>query len=689
MPGKMLDVIGGQSQSVERFCQGFPRTAWGQDIGIKLAGAGGDGAQTAALLITRAAINEGFDSTHIPSYGPESRGGTSYADVRIAEDEVLSPAAPEPHVLVAFNAPSVAKFGPHVPEGGVVVYDSSVVAGLPALRPGVKAVGVPFTQIAADLGKIIVKNIVALGALSGSDAPLPQGDVPDRRPPGPRREVRAHPAQRGGVRLGGEEGGRGGEGGRVSGEALLPLSPEETKLLLALREMPPSRLRDLMTTLVAELAEFVAEPTLLRDAGRRRPVPDHRHVVRRVPEGHHHPRGAARPAAGGLSAPSPEKIEAVPAEADAWTSESRRRRGCGSTAWPSPRPACGPSSRRGTGCGSSRRPVSRPATPTRTTRRREHRSRTAATRSSPGRGSSRPSIAPSPQEYEQLQKEQVVFGFWALPAMRPEDFRALTEREATTIGIEAIEDDAGHAPVRTSMSEIAGSLAVVLGSGLLLNEFGGKGILLGGVPGVPSASFVVLGAGVLGRAAARAALGLGAQVTLLDVSVAHLREAASHLPATVTTMLATPPNVEKALSFADLVLGAVAVREQRAPVLVTREMLRLMKPRTVVVDLAIDMGGCFETSRPTTFTSPTYEVDGIIHMCIPNLPSGAARTATLALTNATLPYLQAVADHGIDAALRAHPDLARGTYLYRGRCASETLARAFGVEWRRLPGVEE
>jgi Pyruvate/2-oxoacid:ferredoxin oxidoreductase gamma subunit len=161
----MLDVIGGTREAAPRFCQGFPKTAWGSDIGIKLAGAGGDGAQTAALLITRAAINEGFDSTHIPSYGPESRGGTSYADVRIAEDEVLSPAAPDPHVLVAFNAPSVAKFGPHVLEGGVVVYDSSVVASLPPLRPGVKTVGVPFAKVAADLGKIIVKNIVALGAL--------------------------------------------------------------------------------------------------------------------------------------------------------------------------------------------------------------------------------------------------------------------------------------------------------------------------------------------------------------------------------------------------------------------------------------------------------------------------------------------------------------------------------------------
>jgi len=296
--------------------------------------------------------------------------------------------------------------------------------------------------------------------------------------------------------------------------------------------------------------------------------------------------------------------------------------------------------------------------------------------------------APDPHEYELLEKDRVVFGFWGLPAARPEDFAALVAREVTAIGIEAIEDDGGHAPVRHSRAEIAGSLAVIVGSGLLLNEFGGKGILLGGLPGVPPGSFVILGAGVLGRAAARAALGLGAQVTLLDQSVAHLREAARDLPGGLTTMLATQPNIEKALSFADLVLGAVAVRGQRAPVLVTRQMLRVMKPRTLVMDMAIDMGGCFETSRPTSLTSPTYEVDGILHVCIPNLPSGVARTSTQALTNALLPYLAMVADHGIDAALRGRGELARGTYLYRGRCTSEVLARTFDVDWWRLPALE-
>jgi len=296
--------------------------------------------------------------------------------------------------------------------------------------------------------------------------------------------------------------------------------------------------------------------------------------------------------------------------------------------------------------------------------------------------------APLARDYELLEKDQVLSGFWALPATRPEDFRALLARGITAVGIEAIEDDAGRAPVRTSMSEIAGSLAVTLGSSFLLNEFGGKGILLGGVAGVPPAHFVILGAGVLGRAAARAAIGLGAQVTLLDQSVSHLREVAREVPAGYTTMLATRPNIEMALGFADLVLGAVAVSGQRAPILVTREMLRHMKPRTVVMDLSIDMGGCFETSRPTTLASPTYEVDGILHMCVPNLPSVAARTATKAFTNATLPYLQAIAEQGIEGAVRASPDLARGILIYRGQCAKEALARSFGVEWRPVPGKD-
>jgi 2-oxoisovalerate ferredoxin oxidoreductase beta subunit len=172
-PAELLSAIGAGAAPVDRFCQGFPRTGFGDDVGLKLAGAGGDGAQTAAMLLTKAAINEGFDATHIPSYGPESRGGTSYADVRIAEHEVLSPAAPHPDALVAFNAPSLARFGPEVPAGGVVIYDSTVITEPPATLAGVRVIPVPCTAIAHELGQKMVKNVVALGALAGATRLFP------------------------------------------------------------------------------------------------------------------------------------------------------------------------------------------------------------------------------------------------------------------------------------------------------------------------------------------------------------------------------------------------------------------------------------------------------------------------------------------------------------------------------------
>lgn len=291
-------------------------------------------------------------------------------------------------------------------------------------------------------------------------------------------------------------------------------------------------------------------------------------------------------------------------------------------------------------------------------------------------------LAPEPRDYPQLVPRQTVVAFWALALARPDDVRALSDRQITAIGLEAIEDDDGRTPVLTSMSEIAGALAVTVGAGLLLNEFGGKGILMGGVPGVAPANLVILGAGVLGRAAARAAVGMGAQVTLLDVSVGHLREALSELRSPVTTYVATRPNLEKTLAFADLVLGAVAVHGRRAPILVTRPMLKLMKPRSVVMDMSIDMGGCFETSRPTSFPNPTYEVDGILHFCVPNLPSTAARTATHALTSAVLPYVAGIADLGLERALQTMTDLRRGVYFELGEARKEWLRHPLGLESR-------
>ncbi|MCA9735590.1 MAG: 2-oxoacid:acceptor oxidoreductase family protein [Deferribacteres bacterium] len=177
IPEKLVNAIGGLPEKAPRFCQAFPKHIAENDIALKFAGAGGDGAQTAALLVTRAAINEGFDSTHIPSYGPESRGGTSYADIHIAEDEVLSPASPDPHVLVAFNAPSLAKFSPMVQNNGIIIYDSSVISSIPKLDESIKIVGVPMTLIARELGNAVVKNIVALGALQEATELLPEDSI--------------------------------------------------------------------------------------------------------------------------------------------------------------------------------------------------------------------------------------------------------------------------------------------------------------------------------------------------------------------------------------------------------------------------------------------------------------------------------------------------------------------------------
>ena len=287
--------------------------------------------------------------------------------------------------------------------------------------------------------------------------------------------------------------------------------------------------------------------------------------------------------------------------------------------------------------------------------------------------------APKPSEYARLESGQTVLAFWSLPAAHAEDLRALMDSGATAIGYEVIVDDDGKAPALMAMSEIAGSLAPIMGAGLMLNEFGGKGILLTGAPGVPPANIVILGTGVLGRAAARTAVGLGADVLLMDSDIAQLRHALTHLPHHVPTEVATPHSIERALGFADLVIASPAARGERAPVLVTREMLRKMKKRSVFMDLSIDMGGCAETSRPSYFPDPAYVEEGVRHFCVPNLPSIVARSSTRALTNTVLPWVMELADCGVDATLMANRMLRRGTYLHHGACAMESLGELFNL----------
>lgn len=288
---------------------------------------------------------------------------------------------------------------------------------------------------------------------------------------------------------------------------------------------------------------------------------------------------------------------------------------------------------------------------------------------------------PPPSEFDRFQEGQIVLSSWHLALAPADAIASLLDRKVTTVGYEIIEEDNGHAPVLEAMSEIAGRLAVIVGSGLLLNEFGGKGLLICGSPGIPPASMVILGAGTLGRSAARYAQGIGAHVVVLDRDIDAMRKLQDHVGYDVPTMIATPAHIEKALAFADLFLCAVAVHGERTPILVTREMLKNMKPRSVIMDLSIDQGGCCETSRPTDFSNPTFMVDDIIHFCVPNLPSSASRASTRALTNSILPYITRIADEGFDAAIRSSSAIRRGTYTYDGHCVRRQLADELGAPY--------
>lgn len=292
---------------------------------------------------------------------------------------------------------------------------------------------------------------------------------------------------------------------------------------------------------------------------------------------------------------------------------------------------------------------------------------------------------PDDVEAELLEEGQVVLSFLQPAAMEPRRFRSLLERRITAIGYEIMQKDNGDLPIVHSLSEIAGQMTISIAARCLESQSGGRGILLGGAPGVPPAEVVIIGAGTVGRNAARAAVNAGASVTLLDIDVDALRLARRRIDGTVVTAIATPGHIEKALSYADVLITAIMVRGgQKAPVIVSREMVRAMKKGSVIIDTSIDLGGAVETSRPTTLKNPTYLEEGVVHYCVPNISSAVPRTASRVLTDSVLPYILEIANTGIVSALRHHSILARGVFTHDGHCCNETIAELFGLDYRPL-----
>jgi alanine dehydrogenase len=285
-----------------------------------------------------------------------------------------------------------------------------------------------------------------------------------------------------------------------------------------------------------------------------------------------------------------------------------------------------------------------------------------------------------PSEIEMLRPGQLLFTYLHL-APDPEQTQGLCGAGVTAIAYETVEDARGRLPLLAPMSEVAGKIATQAGAFMLEKPLGGRGILLGGVPGVAAANVMVIGGGVVGMNAAFIAIGMEADVFVYDNSIDRLRELEIDFGGRCSTVYSTTLAIEEMLPRADLVIGAVLVHGARAPYVVRREQLALMKPGAVLVDVAIDQGGCFETSRPTTHRDPTFEVDGITHYCVTNMPGAVPITSTQALTNATLPYALALADHGVAGAIRRDPGLRLGVNVAGGQVTHPAVAEGVGMDY--------
>jgi alanine dehydrogenase len=287
---------------------------------------------------------------------------------------------------------------------------------------------------------------------------------------------------------------------------------------------------------------------------------------------------------------------------------------------------------------------------------------------------------PLAPEYDLIREDQIVFTYLHLAAAE-ELTQALIRRRSINIAYETIQKSDGSLPLLTPMSEVAGRMAIQQGAKYLEMAQGGRGVLLGGVPGVDPATVVVIGGGVVGTHAAKMACGLGAKVYLLDMNLERLRYLSDIMPSNCFPLMSSPATLRRLLREADVVVGAVLVAGAKAPKLVTRDMLPSMKDGSVLVDVAIDQGGCFETSKPTTHSAPTYIIDGVVHYCVANMPGAVAKTSTLALTNATLPYAVQIANKGWKRAMQENPDIKRGANVVQGKVTYQGVAEAFGLDF--------
>ncbi|HEX2962342.1 MAG TPA: alanine dehydrogenase [Ignavibacteriales bacterium] len=294
-------------------------------------------------------------------------------------------------------------------------------------------------------------------------------------------------------------------------------------------------------------------------------------------------------------------------------------------------------------------------------------------------------IAPLTEtEASMLQEDQILFAFLHLAIGKKKILETLISKKVTSIGFELIENDE-NLPVLQSMSEIAGQIAIQVAERYLESTSRvSRGILLGGITGVAPAAVVILGAGVVGTNAARAALGRGAQVIILDRDLNRLKRIDNLFQKRVTTVVANPYTVSRGAKFADVLIGAVLIKGEKTPHVVSEDMVRQMKKGAVIVDVSIDQGGCIETSHPTTISDPVFVQHDVIHCCIPNLPALVSRTASYGLTNASLDYLLNIADNGLSNALLGDLGLSRGVCTYNGFCSNENIAEVFNVEYRRL-----